>query len=196
MKVVHFRGDRAAASWHRNLRPFATLRENVFSFGRGGAGRPRSPPRPRVPVQALGRPGDRPLLHRRCATGASRASAPPTAACSCRRPSTTPRPARRCDELVEVGPAGVVTTWAWVTAPRAKQPLDRPFAWALIKLDGADTAMLHAVDAGDEAAMRDRHARDARAGAPSASGDPRHRVLRAGGERWPSDDDRPAEPSR
>ena len=32
------------------------------------------------------------------------------------------------------------------------QPLDRPFAFALIKLDGADTAMLHAVDAGvDEA---------------------------------------------
>ena len=29
-----------------------------------------------------------------------------------------------------------------------KHPLDRPFAWALIKLDGADTTMLHAVDAG------------------------------------------------
>ncbi len=28
------------------------------------------------------------------------------------------------------------------------QPLDKPFGWALIKLDGADTAMLHAVDAG------------------------------------------------
>ena len=29
------------------------------------------------------------------------------------------------------------------------QPLDRPFAWALIKLDGADTALLHAVDVDD-----------------------------------------------
>jgi uncharacterized OB-fold protein len=58
------------------------------------------------------------------------------------------------DELVEVGQAGVVTTWAWVHEPRANQPLDHPFAWALIRLDGADTALLHAVDAGDEARMR------------------------------------------
>jgi hypothetical protein len=57
------------------------------------------------------------------------------------------------DEFVEVGQAGVVTTWAWVKEPRANQPLDRPFAWALIRLDGADTALLHAVDAGDEARM-------------------------------------------
>ena len=56
-------------------------------------------------------------------------------------------------DLVEVGPAGEVTTWAWVTDPRPGQPLDKPFAWALIKLDGADTAMLHAVDAGDESKM-------------------------------------------
>ena len=56
------------------------------------------------------------------------------------------------DELVEVGQAGVVTTWAW-TEPRPYQPLDRPFAWALVRLDGADTAMLHAVDAGREDAM-------------------------------------------
>ena len=32
-------------------------------------------------------------------------------------------------------------------------PLARPFAFALIKLDGADTAMLHAVDAGDASRM-------------------------------------------
>ena len=56
-------------------------------------------------------------------------------------------------ELVDFGDAGVVTTWAWVHRPREKQPLDRPFAYALIKLDGADTAMLHAVDARDESAM-------------------------------------------
>jgi uncharacterized OB-fold protein len=57
------------------------------------------------------------------------------------------------DEFVEVGQAGVVTTWAWISEPRANQPLDHPFAWALIKLDSADTALLHAVDAGDEARM-------------------------------------------
>lgn len=56
-------------------------------------------------------------------------------------------------ELVEVGPGGVVTTWAWTTIPNPKQPLDRPFAWALIRLDGADVAMLHAVDAGSMDAM-------------------------------------------
>jgi uncharacterized OB-fold protein len=56
-------------------------------------------------------------------------------------------------ELVEVGPGGVVTTWCWVRTPMPKHPLDRPFAWALIRPDGADTAMLHAVDAGSIDAM-------------------------------------------
>jgi uncharacterized OB-fold protein len=56
-------------------------------------------------------------------------------------------------ELVEVGDAGTVTTWSWVAQPRPKHPLDRPFAWALIRLDGADTAMLHAVDAREESEM-------------------------------------------
>jgi len=54
-------------------------------------------------------------------------------------------------EAVEVGQSGVVTTWAWVASPRPRQPLAKPFAWALVKLDGADTAMLHAVDAPHEA---------------------------------------------
>jgi uncharacterized OB-fold protein len=58
------------------------------------------------------------------------------------------------DDFVEVGPGGVVTTWSWVARPRAKQPLGHPFAWALIRLDGADTALLHAVDAGDPSRMR------------------------------------------
>jgi uncharacterized OB-fold protein len=57
-------------------------------------------------------------------------------------------------DFVEVGTAGVVTSWTWVAEARPKHPLQRPFAWALIRLDGADTALLHAVDAGDEAAMR------------------------------------------
>jgi uncharacterized OB-fold protein len=55
-------------------------------------------------------------------------------------------------ELVEVGPEGTVTSWTWVE-PLAGQPLAHPFGWALIRLDGADTAMLHAVDAGSPAAM-------------------------------------------
>jgi uncharacterized protein len=51
-------------------------------------------------------------------------------------------------ELVEVGPGGVLKSWAWASAPKPDQPLDRPFAWALIELDGAGTSMLHALDAG------------------------------------------------
>ena len=58
------------------------------------------------------------------------------------------------EELVEVGPAGTVVSWSWLPSPLAGQPLDRPFGWALIRLDGADTALLHAVDAGSAAAMR------------------------------------------
>ena len=50
-------------------------------------------------------------------------------------------------ELVEVGPGGVVDSWAWVSAPLRKHPLQTPFAWALITLDGADTGLLHVVDA-------------------------------------------------
>ena len=58
------------------------------------------------------------------------------------------------DDMVEVGTSGVVTTWSWLSEARALNPLDKPFAWALIQLDGADTALLHAVDAGSEKAMR------------------------------------------
>ncbi len=57
-------------------------------------------------------------------------------------------------EYVEVGPAGTVQAWAWVSAPRAGHPLDRPFAWATIRMDGADTSLVHAVDAGAAKAMR------------------------------------------
>jgi len=57
-------------------------------------------------------------------------------------------------ELVEVGPGGSVVSWTWLSSPLSGQPLEHPFAWALFRLDGADTAMLHAVDAGSAAAMR------------------------------------------
>lgn len=51
-------------------------------------------------------------------------------------------------EMVPVSPVGTVVSWTWQAEPLGGEPLDRPFAWALIKLDGADTAMIHAVDAG------------------------------------------------
>ena len=50
------------------------------------------------------------------------------------------------DDLVPVASVGTVLSWTWQPEPLDGQPLDRPFAWALIKLDGADTALLHAVD--------------------------------------------------
>ncbi len=61
-----------------------------------------------------------------------------------------PVTAEELTELVEVGDAGVITTWAWVSEPLADQPLQHPFAWALIQLDGADTGFLHAVDTGGD----------------------------------------------
>lgn len=54
-------------------------------------------------------------------------------------------------DIVEVGPAGTVTTWGWAASPKPDQPLDRAFAWALVLLDGADTALLHVVDPGGSA---------------------------------------------
>ena len=61
-----------------------------------------------------------------------------------------PETGERCavHDFVEVGTSGIVKTWAWVNETRKRCPLQRPFAWALIQLDGADTALLHAVDAG------------------------------------------------
>ena len=57
-------------------------------------------------------------------------------------------------ELVELADTGEVTTWSWEPAPRRNQPLDRPFAWALVRLDGADTGILHALDAGSPDRVR------------------------------------------
>ncbi|SDY30374.1 hypothetical protein SAMN05421504_10595 [Amycolatopsis xylanica] len=50
------------------------------------------------------------------------------------------------DEFVTVAAEGTVVSWTWMAKPLEGQPLQRPFAWALIRLDGADTTLLHAVD--------------------------------------------------
>ncbi len=59
----------------------------------------------------------------------------------------------RLTEIVPVASVGTVLSWTWQPEPLEGQPLDRPFAWALIKLDGADTPLLHAVDAGSSDAI-------------------------------------------
>src|SRR5580692_6903406 len=56
-------------------------------------------------------------------------------------------------DFVEVGPAGTVDSWTWVPAPSIQHPLDHAFAFAFIRLDGATTPLLHAVDAGSPSAM-------------------------------------------
>ena len=53
---------------------------------------------------------------------------------------------------VELPHTGTVTTWSWVAEPRDVHPLDEPFAFVLVKLDGADVPFLHVVKA-DESAM-------------------------------------------
>lgn len=65
-----------------------------------------------------------------------------------------PQTSEELHDLVQVGDAGVVTSWAFIDEPRPGQPLDRPFAWAMVRLDGADTDMLHAVDVGSPERMR------------------------------------------
>ena len=63
-------------------------------------------------------------------------------------------------ETCEVGQTGTLERFAWAPAPSRNAPLDRPFAWAMVKLDGADTSLLHVLDVpspdGLQAGMRVR----------------------------------------
>ena len=58
------------------------------------------------------------------------------------------------DEFVQLRPSGTVKSWSWVEEPRKGHPIDHPFAWALIQIDGADNAMVHVVDAEKAKQMR------------------------------------------
>lgn len=64
-----------------------------------------------------------------------------------------PHTGEALSEWVPVGPGGEIVSWSWVSKPRKKQPLRHPFAYALIKLDGADVPLLHVVDARDESKL-------------------------------------------
>lgn len=57
-------------------------------------------------------------------------------------------------DFVPVSDSGVVSSWCWVHQPLPHHLRQTPFAFALIRLDGADVPMLHMVDAHSEAAMR------------------------------------------
>jgi len=70
-------------------------------------------------------------------------------------PATSAEVAPEGDHWIEVGPRGTVQAFTWVAHPRAhKHALARPFAFALIRPDGADTALLHMVDCGSPDAIR------------------------------------------
>jgi len=56
-------------------------------------------------------------------------------------------------EWAPVESVGSVVSWSWQPSPVEGNTLQHPFAWALIALDGADTSLLHAVDAGSADAM-------------------------------------------
>jgi hypothetical protein len=48
-------------------------------------------------------------------------------------------------DMIEVGPSGTIESFSWIENPQHHHLLKKPFAFALIKLDGADTSMLHMV---------------------------------------------------
>ena len=58
-----------------------------------------------------------------------------------------PVTAAELNEFVDVGQQGEIVSFAWVKEPRAAHPLQVPFAWAMIRLDGADVPMVHCVAA-------------------------------------------------
>ena len=62
--------------------------------------------------------------------------------------------AQDMSEWVEVGQEGKIITWTVVHRDHVLYPHKAPFAFALIQLDGADTALLHTVLADDYSAFR------------------------------------------
>ena len=97
--------------------------------------------------------------------------------------------------MVDVASAGVIERAAWVPEPLRTHPLDRPFAWALVKLDGADTPLLHALDCGSAdraqpgARVRIRWAAETTGHLPTSSASSSHeacgRQIRSGNEHDP-----------
>lgn len=57
-------------------------------------------------------------------------------------------------DYVKVGPKGTVSTWTWVPNPTHLHPLNTPFAFAFITLDGADTPMIHMVEVESETQLQ------------------------------------------
>jgi uncharacterized OB-fold protein len=69
-------------------------------------------------------------------------------------PEYDPETGNPVTEFTRVGDAGSVVSWTWITVPKRAHPFQRPFAWALVKLDGADSALLHAIDVESASRLR------------------------------------------
>jgi uncharacterized OB-fold protein len=61
-----------------------------------------------------------------------------------------PDTAEELSEFVEVGEQGEIVSFAWVKEPREAHPMQVPFAWVMVKLDGADVPMIHCLAAAAE----------------------------------------------
>jgi uncharacterized protein len=64
-----------------------------------------------------------------------------------------PQAGREPPRQVRVADAGELRSWTWVTNATRGEALDRPFAFALIQLDGTKTTLFHIVDVDDEARL-------------------------------------------
>jgi uncharacterized OB-fold protein len=61
------------------------------------------------------------------------------------------------DPVLECGPEGELVSWTLVRVDVDDQPLDRPVTYGLVRLDGADTVLLHRLlDTEDEPAIGSR----------------------------------------
>jgi uncharacterized OB-fold protein len=69
-------------------------------------------------------------------------------------PEYDPATGKLLAEFARIADTGSIVSWTWITAPKRAHPFQRPFAWALIQLEGADSALLHAVDAESESRLR------------------------------------------
>lgn len=64
-----------------------------------------------------------------------------------------PKTAHTISDFVRVADCGVVTSWTWIAEPRTSHQAPSPFAFALVRLDGADHGFLHRVEVSDASAM-------------------------------------------
>ena len=95
-----------------------------------------------------------------------------------------PETGEETSDVVEVGPEGTVTAVVLGGPPRPKHPLQTPFAWVLVRFDGADTSFLHVLPASSPDEVSARHARPPRVRARGRAGRPRegHQPLRGAPE--------------